>query len=142
VANYKQLEENLFIGPQPTTQDLNEAKQGGVRTVIDLRMPSETAVPNADMVRNSGLDYVNIPVDKTALFSGQIDALDAALKENEGPYLVHCATGTRAAMLLALSRAKQNRWTTERTFLEAEAMGYDLKNSPDFADFVQKTLGK
>lgn len=87
MANYKQLEENLFIGPQPTTQDLNEAKQGGVRTVIDLRMPSETAVPNADMVRNSGLDYVNIPVDKTALFSGQIDALDAALKENEGPYL-------------------------------------------------------
>jgi uncharacterized protein (TIGR01244 family) len=142
MASYKQIGEDFFIGPQPTEQDLNEAKQRGVRTVVDLRMPSETASPNADLVGNSGLTYVNIPVNKAALSEQQIDELDAALKQNEGPFLLHCATGARVATLLALSRAKQNAWTAERTFQEAEAMGFNLQSSPDFAAFVRQTTGK
>ena len=142
MANCKQFDDGIFIGPQPTEQDLTEAKQQGVQTVIDMRMPSETATPNAELVKNSGLDYVNIPVDKAALSVQKIDEFDAALKQNNGPVLLHCATGTRAAMLLALSRARQHGWTAERTFEEAEAMGYNLQSSPDFAAFVRQTAGK
>ena len=142
MANYKQLEDEIFIGPQPTQQDLTEAKQQGVQTVIDMRMLSETPSPNAELVKNSGLNYVNIPVDKTLLSVQQVDEFDAALKQNHGPVLLHCATGTRAAMLLALSRARQHGWTAERTFQEAKTMGYDLQSSPDFATFVKQTVGK
>lgn len=142
MANYKQFEERFFIGPQPTEQDLDEAKRQGIQTVIDLRMPSETAVPNAELAKRSGLDYVNIPVDKAALSAQQIDELDAALKQHQGPYLLHCATGARVAMLLALSRAKQQGWTAERTFREAEAMGYNLQTSPDFTAFVRRTTAQ
>lgn len=142
MANYKLFEENFFIGPQPTEQDLIEAKHQGIHAVIDMRMPSETATPNVELVKNSGLDYVNVPVNKAALSAQQIDELDAALKQNDGPYLLHCGTGTRAAMMLALSRARQHGWTAERTFQEAEAMGYNLQGSPDFAAFVRQTTGK
>lgn len=142
MANYKQFEERFFIGSQPTEQDLDEAKRQGIQTVIDLRMPSETAVPNAELVKRSGLNYVNIPVDKGALSARRIDELDAALKQNEGPYLLHCATGARVAMLLALSRAKQHGWTAERAFQEAEAMGYNLQTSPDFNLFVKQTTAQ
>jgi uncharacterized protein (TIGR01244 family) len=141
MANYRELGDGIFIGPQPTGQDLNEARQQGVRTVIDMRMPSETAIPNADLVRKNGLAYVNIPVNKAALSERQVDEISAALRQNEGPFLVHCATGARAALLLALSRAKQHGWTAERTFSEAEAMGFNLQGSPDFAAFVRQTAG-
>lgn len=142
MANYKQFENEIFIGPQPTEQDLVEAKQQGVHTVIDMRMLSETTSPNATLVKNSGLNYVNIPVDKAALSVQQIDEFDAAIKQVDGPVLLHCATGARAAMLLALSRARQNGWTAERTFQEASAMGYDLQSSPGFATFVRQTTEK
>lgn len=142
MAKYKQLGNDILIGPQPTEQDLKEVKQQGIRTVIDLRMPSENATPNADLVKSSGLSYVNIPVNKAALSEQQIDELDAAMKQNEGPYLLHCATGARVALLLALKRARQNGWTAERTFQEAESMGFNLQNSPDFAAFVRQATGK
>lgn len=142
MAKYKQFEERFFIGPQPTEQDLDDAKRQGIRTVIDLCIPSETVVPNSELVKRSGLDYVNIPVDKAALSAQQIDRLDAALKQHQGPYLLHCATGARVAMLLALSRAKQHGWTAERTFQEAEAMGYNLQTSPDFTAFVRRTTAQ
>ena len=142
MANFKQFENNFFIGPQPTEQDLTDAKQRGIHTVIDLRMPSETATPNADLVKKSGLSYVNIPVNKEALLPRQVDELAVVLQHSQGPFLLHCATGARAALLLALSRAKQNSWLAERTFQEAEAMGYNLQGSPGFAAFVHQETNK
>ncbi len=142
MANYKQIGDGIFIGPQPTGQDLEDAKQQGIRTVIDFRMPSETATLNADLVSRTGLDYVNVQVNKAALSEQQIGEMDEAMKHKEGAYLLHCATGTRAAMFLALSRAKQNGWTAARTFQEAESMGFNLRSSPEFSKFVEQTIGK
>jgi uncharacterized protein (TIGR01244 family) len=142
MANYEPIGNGFFIGPQPTEQDLHEAKQQGIRTVIDLRMPTETAMSNADLAQRSGLGYANVPVDKEALSTRQIDELDAVLGRTEGPYLLHCATGTRAAMLLALSRARQSGWTAERTFQEAASMGVNLQSSDAFAKFVRQTTGR
>lgn len=56
MTNFKQIGDGLFIGPQPSGQDLVEAKQQGIHTVIDMRTPGETATSNAELVRNSGLD--------------------------------------------------------------------------------------
>ena len=142
MTQFRQIEGGYFIGPQPTEQDLQEAKQQGIKTVIDFRMPSETAVPNNVLVKNNGLNYANVPVNKASPSAEQIDALDKALQQNEGPFLLHCATGARAAMLLALSRAKQQRWSTKRTFDEVKSMGYDLKGSPVFSAFVTQQTQK
>lgn len=137
MTDFKHIGEGFFIGPQPTANQLSEAKRNGINTVIDFRLPSETQTSNSSLVGDSGLNYVNIPVDKTALSERQIDELSAALNTNSGPFLLHCATGARAAMFLALVRARQNGWTAERTFEEAKAMGYELRDLPDFKRFVE-----
>jgi uncharacterized protein (TIGR01244 family) len=142
MAQYRQIGDDLFIGPQPTEQDLREAEHQGIRTVIDFRMPAETAASNEQLTKGKGLDYVNVPVNKGALSEQQIGELDEAMSRHEGPYLLHCATGTRAAMLLALSRAKQNGWSAERTFQEAESMGYNLQSNADFAAFVRQATSQ
>lgn len=138
---FKLLENGMLIGPQPSEGDLRQARQEGIKTVIDLRLPSEMATPNAELVARSGLDYVNIPVNKASLSSDQVDALDRAMQKKERPFLIHCATGARAALLLVLSQARQNGWTAQRTFQEARAMGFDLENAPEFADFIKATAG-
>jgi uncharacterized protein (TIGR01244 family) len=105
-----------------------------------MRVPSETATDNAGLVKESGMAYVNIPVDKAALNARQVDELDESLRRNQGSYLLHCASGARAAMLLSLSRARQHGWTAERTFQEAETMGFDLRSSAEMAAFVRQVM--
>jgi len=136
---FKQLENGMLIGPQPTEGDLRQAKQEGIKTVIDFRMPSEPPTPNAELVARSDLDYVNIPVSKASLSSDQVEELDRALLDKDGPFLLHCASGARAATFLVLSQARQNGWTAQRAFQEARAMGFDLENSPEFANFINAT---
>jgi uncharacterized protein (TIGR01244 family) len=141
MAQFNDIGGGPYLGPQPTEQDLQEAKGRGIRTFIDLRQPTETAIPNETLVTQYGLNYLNIPVSKTRPSEQQIEEFDRALQQNEGPFLLHCGTGMRAAMLLALSRAKQSHWTAERTFEEAKSMGFDLKASPAFSAFVTHTVG-
>lgn len=141
MAQFNDIGGGLYLSPQPTEQDLQEAKRRGVKTVIDLRQLTETAIPNETLVMQYGLNYLNIPVSKTSPSEQQIEELDQALQQNEGPFLLHCGTGARAAMLLALTRARQNHWTAERTFEEARSMGFDLKTSPAFSAFVTHTIG-
>lgn len=138
---FKQLDDGMLIGPQPTEDNLRQAKGKGIKTVIDLRMPSETPTPNAELVGRSGLDYVSIPLNKASLSVDQVDALDRAMQEKDGPFLLHCASGARAAALLVLSKARQNGWTAQRAFEEARAMGFDLENAPEFAHFIKATAG-
>lgn len=136
---FKQLENGMLIGPQPSEDNLRQARHEGIKTVIDFRMPSETPTPNAELVARSGLDYVNIPVNKASLSTDQVDALDRAMRDKDGPFLLHCASGARAATLLVLSKARQNHWTAQQAFEEARLMGFDLEKAPEFADFVKAT---
>jgi len=140
MSQFKPVEDSIFIGPQPTERDLDDAKQQGIKTVVDFRMPTETMTSNEILTRGHGLDYVNIPVNKAGLSANQIGDLDAVMKRKEGPFLLHCATGARAALLLSLSRARQNDWTTEQAFAEAKRMGFDLKTSPEFSNFVTQAI--
>lgn len=141
MTQYKQIEDDIFLGAQPTRQDLEAARRQGVRTVIDLRLPTETATSNAELARDAGIGYVNIPVNRAALSSAQVGEFETAMERHPGPWLVHCATGARAALMLVLARARAQGWTAQRTFEEAQALGFDLRNAPEFAEFVRESTG-
>ena len=138
MANFKQIDDGIFICSQPAQQDLNEAKQLGIQTVIDLRVPGESNSSNEETTTSNGLGYVNIPVNKTALAARQIDELERAMARTPGPHLLHCATGARAALLLMLSHARQRKWTAEQTFNEARSIGFNLEDSDNFAAFIRE----
>ncbi len=140
MSQFRPVESGSLIGPQPTPQDLDDARQQGIKTVIDFRLPSETATSNEMLARSAGLDYINIPVNKAMLCESQIGDLDAAMKTKQGPFLLHCATGARAALLLALSRAREKGWQADQTFAHAKTLGFDLQTSPAYSDFVTQTL--
>jgi uncharacterized protein (TIGR01244 family) len=142
MTQFKSLGDGFLIGPQPTAADLKQARQQGVKTVVDFRLPTETATSNEALVKGCGLAYANVPVDKAHPSAQLVDQLDAALQENEGPFLLHCASGARAALLLALSRARRNHWNAERTFEEARSIGFDLQTSPEYSSFVARQTSR
>jgi hypothetical protein len=41
MAQFKQIGDDFFIGHQPAEQDLQEARQHGIKSVIDFRLPAE-----------------------------------------------------------------------------------------------------
>lgn len=46
--HFKKLENDMLIVPQPTEADFQQARQLGIKTILDLRFPSETPKPNAE----------------------------------------------------------------------------------------------
>ena len=89
MSNFKKIGDDIFIGPQPSAQDLQEAKQLGIKTVVDFRMPIETAASNEMLTKNAGLNYASIPVNKADLSSSQISQLAQVMNSREGPF---CST--------------------------------------------------
>jgi protein tyrosine phosphatase (PTP) superfamily phosphohydrolase (DUF442 family) len=41
MSQFKPVEDGIFISPQPTERDLDDAKQQGIKTVVDFRMPTD-----------------------------------------------------------------------------------------------------
>ncbi|MEO7557966.1 MAG: sulfur transferase domain-containing protein, partial [Gammaproteobacteria bacterium] len=96
MQKFMQMGEGVFIGGQPEQEDLLELARQGVKTVIDFREPSETAVTNARMAHEVNLDYVNIPVNKMTLSDADVEKFRTALGDRQGPFLLHCGSGARA----------------------------------------------
>lgn len=105
----RQFDEGHYAGGQPTPQDLARLASEGVRTVINLRAPSEPVEFDepAEAAR-LGLRYVAIPIagagdldpERVARFGRELDEARA-----QGGVLIHCASSNRAGALVALDEA-------------------------------------
>ena len=107
--------EDLYTGGQPTAGQLQQAATAGITTVIDLRQPSEDRGFDETATAGSlGLHYVRIPVAGAAgLTPANVQALQTALSQANGPVLLHCASGNRVGALLALMKAQQGASTEQ-----------------------------
>lgn len=98
----------VYSSGQPSPEELAYLGREGLRTIINLRPPSEAIdFDERATADRLGLRYVSIPiigaVDLTlAIVSRFADALADA--RNAGPVLVHCASGNRVGALMALEQ--------------------------------------
>ncbi len=106
---------------QPSAQHLQEAQSQGFKTIINLRPASEQVDwDEAAAAQEMGFAYVNIPVASAADFSREtIDCFHAALNDNPGPFIVHCASGNRVGALFAMRAA----WVEGKAPAEALEIG-------------------
>ncbi len=98
----------VYSAGQPSPEQLSELGCQGLRTIINLRPPSEAiGFDEGVTAERLGLRYVSIPViglvDLTAATVARFaEALAAARKA--GPVLVHCASANRVGALMALEQ--------------------------------------
>ncbi|MCW6511653.1 TIGR01244 family sulfur transferase [Lichenifustis flavocetrariae] len=127
---FKRLSPSFSASTQLSAADVALAAEAGFRTIVDNRPDAEDAgQPSAaDMeaiAKNHGLALVHIPVTTAgAIQESDIALMRATLSHSAGPVLGYCRSGTRAAMMWALSQVGE---TAPEALLKAGAdAGYDL----------------
>lgn len=115
----------LAISAQPNGHDLAEARVKGYRTVVNFRSPDEDGyVDQRAEVEGLGLRYVAIPVKGRAVEPAHADALAEVLADPAaGPVLMHCRSGTRAAMVWTVWLARHGGLTAEDALRYGERAG-------------------
>ena len=107
LPNYLQLDEHLHTSGQPSPVQLEALGSQGIRTVINLALPtSDNAVEKeAAIITGQGIRYLQIPVnwetplaDDYALFASLFPLV------NRSPLLIHCAKNMRVSAFIYLYR--------------------------------------
>lgn len=127
----KQLTPDIYVAPQIGIETVDEAKALGVTLIVNNRpegeAPDQTPGDAIEAAaKAAGINYVSIPVSPGGFAPWQLDALDQALKGNEGSKtLCYCRSGTRSTLLWSLARARAGD-APDDIARTAEAAGYDI----------------
>jgi protein tyrosine phosphatase (PTP) superfamily phosphohydrolase (DUF442 family) len=97
VANACQILPTVVTGGQPTADHLKALKEAGGEIVLDLRDPMEPRpVAEAALVRELGMEYINIPVRAGSLDDTTLEQILAVLRRaGERTVFFHCGSGSR-----------------------------------------------
>jgi len=142
IYNFLRLSDDLLTAGQPTAAQYPSIAAAGVRTVINLALPSsDGALPDeAGLARSLGLDYVHIPVvwenpqrEDFETFARAMDAL------NDQRLLVHCAANMRVSAFIALYRVRRLGWPKERALADTQRI-WDPYTNPVWGKFMDEVL--
>jgi protein tyrosine phosphatase (PTP) superfamily phosphohydrolase (DUF442 family) len=97
VANACQILPNVITGGQPTVQQFQSFKEAGGAIVLDVRDPMEPRpLDEPTLVRQLGMEYVNIPVRAGSLDNDTLERILAVLRgARDRTIFFHCGSGNR-----------------------------------------------
>jgi protein tyrosine phosphatase (PTP) superfamily phosphohydrolase (DUF442 family) len=97
VANACQVLPNVVSGGQPSANQLKALKEAGGDIVLDLRDPMEPRpVDEAALVRELGMEYINVPVRAGSLDDRALEHILSVLRgAGDRTVFFHCGSGSR-----------------------------------------------
>lgn len=130
MSDFRQLSPTFMASPQITEADLAEAAQLGISLVINNRpdgeAPDEPQGPEiAAAAKAMGMAYLAIPISHAGFSAPQVNAMEQALAQAEGPVLAYCRSGTRSTLLWALAQT-QAGIAPDEIAGAAQGAGYDV----------------
>lgn len=140
IRNFLRVNDQFCTGGQPRVEQLAKLKADGVKTIINLRPPTEhRAAEEEAMAKELGLRYFNIPVvfgdpkdDQVAEFLKITDD-----PENR-PAFIHCAGAIRVGAFWMIRRVLRDGWTIAAAEEEAKKIG--LRESPHLNEFARSYI--
>jgi protein tyrosine phosphatase (PTP) superfamily phosphohydrolase (DUF442 family) len=121
------LRESVWIGSQPSPEDLDLAGRRGIARTIDVSLPEEQ--PGFDVAaicEKLGIEYVQVVPGGSPPISDDV-VVDRTLWElrrcDNAPVLLFSGNGDRAAMLLAVWRAVDGGIAVDAAIDEARRSG-------------------
>ncbi|MHA6718577.1 protein tyrosine phosphatase family protein [Sphingomonas sp. RS6] len=124
------IDDRISVSPQILPDDVAALAAAGFTYIINNRPEGEeSGQPSGDAIAAAaaaaGLGYAAIPVTPGGFSMAQVEAMDAALAEADGPVLAYCRSGTRSCNLWALASARRGD-DPDTLIAKAAAAGYDL----------------
>jgi uncharacterized protein (TIGR01244 family) len=94
-----------------TADHIEALAASGVKTIINNRPDDEDpgqfpAGEARRLAEAHGMTYIHIPMTAATLHSGDVDAMEQAVKNSPQPIVAHCRSGTRTTLLWALGRVR------------------------------------
>ncbi len=116
---------SIWLAGQPSKEDLEIAKELGIRKVVDLRKKGERDWDEEAEVRALGLAYENpsfhVPEELTDAVFDEVRRILSDAKS--GPVLLHCATANRVGTLWLAHRVLDDGVPYEAALRESEEVG-------------------
>ena len=131
------LAPGLNVAGRLDRADIEELARAGVRTIINNRPDGEDPgqLPAADarkLAEAHGIAYHHIPITAASLTKADVDAFAATLQSAAEPVVAHCRSGTRSALLWALTRLRAGA-DPLAPVAEAARHGIDIAGLPAVA---------
>jgi protein tyrosine phosphatase (PTP) superfamily phosphohydrolase (DUF442 family) len=125
VANACQVLPHLITGGQPSAAQLRALKEAGGDLVLDIRDPMESRpVEEAVLVRELGMEYVNIPVRAGSLDDSTLESILGVLRgAGRKSVFFHCGSGNRVGGALLPFFILDQKMTEEDAIDQAMRVG-------------------
>jgi len=140
IRNYRQVNENLITGGQPSEQQLKDAAAEGFTVIVNLATinPRYSLADEEGLVRSLGMAYNHIPVEWDDPTPGDFAAFEAVMSQLGGAKtLIHCAANFRVTAFYALYALKNLGWSEAKadTFMDSIWSG---SNYPVWQRFIEQ----
>jgi len=131
------LAPGLSVAGRLARADTDALADAGVRTIINNRPDGEDhgQLPAAEARRIAeahGIAYHHIPITAATLSRADVDAFAAVLHNAPGAVVAHCRSGTRSALLWALTRMREGHDALSLVAAAAQH-GIDIASLPAVA---------
>ena len=125
ILNFGKVNDHLYRGAEPHTIGVENLKQLGVGTIIDLRMPREISPEERTAALANGITYTNVPLQGLGRpADDQIIRALSIIETSSAPVFVHCEHGCdRTGTVIACYRLSHDHWTLDAAMKEADLYG-------------------
>ena len=116
---------DFYLAGQPSEADLLEAKNVGIKTVVNLRMPKELTFHEQEVVNKLGMTYHNPGIGAPEMMTDELfDKIRGILNDSENqPILMHCGSANRVGAIWLAYRVLDGGLSYEDALTEAKTVG-------------------
>lgn len=132
---------SFTVGGQPSEEDLQRLASAGHAFVVNVRMPDEPGQIDAQRIAALGLDYASVPFTGPTLTVDHLKRAREAVDAARGTVLIHCAGGTRAAVVAAAIEAECRGADAREAVRMIEEAGFDVAGTP-YVAVLQRYLSE
>jgi len=139
LPNFHTVHSYLFRGGEPSQSGVKKLQSLGVKTIVDLRAPSEQTFNEKKEAEQLGLHYLNLPMSSAAPTTKQVTEFNKTVSQAEelnlkasqsgandsaaAPYpdavYVHCAHGSdRTGCMIGIWRVTHDQWSYQKAYHE------------------------
>ncbi|MFY9556506.1 MAG: protein tyrosine phosphatase family protein [Blastocatellia bacterium] len=142
IFNFTRVSDQYCTGGQPKLEALEKLKSEGVKSILNLRQPSEhRAADEEAKAKELGLKYFNIPVVYRDPKEEQAtEFLKITDDPQNRPVFIHCTAAIRVGAFWMIRRVLRDGWTVEAAEEEAKKIG--LREAPHLNEFARNYIAK